>query len=245
MESAGLSLLFAARDRPSADDLDRLLQAPMPGAMPARISHRPQGEAGWLELLASGLTFDLSGLAPAAANRPPSARHFFGLPEQVDSFAFEAITLRPGPHVAAGMAMIPLVRVMIGLALRLTQLPAVKAVCWHPADCWMDAGYFSRIAGAWLAGGAFPALGLAAVERRSDGGVESDGLAFFTGQELCLEPLRNEPAAETVKLAVRVIDYLIRQGRVDARRELTGPDGETLVAEPSPDGRSVRVWRPA
>lgn len=211
--------------------------------MPARVSHRPNGDGGWLELLASGLTFDLSGLAPGEAARHPSARHFFGLHEQADSFNLEAITLKPGPHVAAGAGMIPLVRVMMGLALLLARTTAVKAVCWHPAGCWLDPGYFSRVIDAWLAGGAFPALGLTAIVRAPDGGVESDGLDFFTGQELRVEPRRGEASADTVKLAVRMIDYLVSSGKLNESRKLVGPDDEALLAEPSRDGRRIKLSR--
>ncbi len=246
-------MLFAVGDRPSADEVDRLLSLPRSaesavigspaGGVSARISHRPEGNAGWLEILAGGLTFDLTGLSPGLPGQPPAARHFFGLPEKSDAFAFEAVTLAPGPHVTAGAGMLPLVRIMIGLSFLLVRAPGVKAVCWHPAGSWMDPGYFLRVVSAWLSGGAFPALGLTAIDRSRDGGVESDGLGFFIGQELCVGPRKGEITAETVKLAVRMIDYLVRQGRLTDRQELKGPDGETLVAELLPDGRRLRLLR--
>lgn len=241
--SSGLSLLFAAGGRPSAKAVEALLREPAAQAAAASIGHCPDDGAGWLEVLAGGLTFDLSGLAPGAPEATPPARHFFGLPEKADSFQFEAVRLAPGEHVAAGAGMIPLVRVMMSLALAFAGLPGLRAVSWHPAGSWMDAGYFARVTRAWLAGGAFPALGLAAMVRGEGGEVESRGLRFFTGQELRVEGRKGEAAADAVKLAVRAADMLVRAGRLDRVQELTGPEGERLLAEPSPDGRMTHLRR--
>lgn len=141
--------------------------------------------------------------------------------------------------------MVPVVRTMAILASQLARGLGAKAVCWQPAASWMDVQYFARIVEGWGPGGAFPALGLTGIERTADGGVESDGLGWFIGQELRVEPRSGEAAADTVKLAVRVIDHLIREGPVTARTALTGPQGEALLAEPSSDGRLVRLWRDA
>ncbi len=243
---SGLCLLFAAGTRPSVEDVERLFaDAGQRLATAARISSRRGMAEGWLELLASGLTFDLTGMIPGAAMPRPRARHFFGLSPQAAEGEFEAISLLPGPHLAGGEAMLPVIRIMAGVASALADGLQCRAVCWRPAGCWMDTGYFARIAEGWSAGGAFPALGLTGIERTQDGGVESDGLAFFIGQELRVEARRGEGAADTVKLAVRVIDHLVRHGPLAAREDLAGPDGEALLAEPSADGRFVRLWREA
>ncbi len=239
---AGMALLFPAGGRASADAVAQLLAKP-DAAAPARISsHRGQTE-GWLELLSSGLTFDLAGLADAPAEPLAEPRHFFGLPRDAGSFAFECAVLRPGPHLSGAGAMVPVVRGMAALASRLARGLGALAVCWQPAGSWMDVQYFARIVDGWITGGAFPALGLTGIERKADGAVESDGLAWFVGQELRVEPRCGETAADTVKLAVRMIDHLVREGPVTARATLLGPDGETLLAEPRADGRFVRLSR--
>lgn len=109
----------------------------------------------------------------------------------------------------------------------------------------MEPGYFARIALNWLSGGAFPALGLTAVSQTDEGSVVSHGLAYFTGQELVVEPLKNESPADTVKLAVRLIDYFVRYGPIDKPQPLEGPTGERLLAEPVEGGRQVWIWRDA
>lgn len=241
--AAGLTLLFAEGHRPSAQEIAALAANSAVGPGGFAVSHRPDGEATWLELLASGLTFDLAGLAPGAPVPLPARRHVFGLdgPELPDSI--EAIRLTPGPHVAGGGTLIPVVRVMTGIAARLSRLPGVRAVCWNPAGICIETALFGRIIESWLAGGVFPALGLTALTHGPDGGVHSDGLAFFTGQELWLEAGPEETPAETAKLAVRLIHHLVEEGGFHSVGELIAPDGSTLDAEPSRDGRVLRVWR--
>ncbi len=127
--TAGMSLLFTAGSRPSVKEVERALAAQKAKSGAAVISHDPGDDAGWLELLASGLTFDLAGLAPAAGAPMIAPRHFFGSGERIDSAGLEAVTLAPGPHVAGGGAMIPLVRVLVGLVASLSLGLRARAVC--------------------------------------------------------------------------------------------------------------------
>ncbi len=242
-EAASLVLLFAQGKRPCLRDIDRLLAADGQRLVSAQISHRADDGEGWVELLASGLTFDLASLAPCAPATTPGVEHSFGLPGGFDPIAHEGISLAAGPHIGAGRAMIPVVRAMVSLAAQLAKALGASAVCWKPAQSWMESGYFIKIADGWLAGGAFPALGLTGLVPTVDGGVESEGLAWFTGQELRVEAVPGEPPAYAAKLAARMMDRLVRHGPVEKREALTGPDGEALLAEPSHDHRHVMLWR--
>lgn len=231
MASSGLDLLFAPGDRPVVEDLNDMLGGSMSGASPARISARLDAD-GWVELLSSGLTFEMSGLAPAKPCVTEAAEHFFGLPQDMSAFDLEGVALRPGAHIAAGGALLPVVRTMVAIAANMALHLPVKVVCWRPARSWMDARYFARVTLTWLSGGAFPALGLTALRRREDGRFASTGLGFFIGQELLIEPLRGEPAAETVKLGGRVIDHILRHGAIEEAQTLPGPAGEHILLEP-------------
>jgi len=242
---AGLSLIFAVGQRPSVDDIERLLATSETSLLGARISHRADDAEGWVELLANGLTFDLAGLAPAASAAIPKATHRFGVDAQLAASPLEAISLVPGQHITCGNAMMPVVKTMAGLVANLALHLTAKAVCWHPAGTWMDPGYFARIVLNWQSGGAFPALGLTAVDQMDDGNVVSSGLSYFVGQEVQVEAAKDEPPAETVKLAMRVIDYMVVHGPLRSPRELEGPSGETLMAEPSQYGQVVWIWRSA
>ena len=238
----GLSLLFPAGHRPSAEDVCRLADSSAGAALPFSVSHRPAGEADWLELLGLGLTYDLIGLAPGAAEMFPTIRHHYGLP---DSFggAIEAVALYPGEHLGEGANLLPVVRVMTALAAELLALPQAQAVVWHPAGTALAPAQFREAIGAWLAGGAFPALGLTALVREADGALRSDGLAFFTGQELRVEPTCGKTPSEAGKIAVRLVHRLVDSEPVRSRQKITGPNGERLIAEPREGGRVVRVWR--
>lgn len=242
---AGLSLLFAVGQRPSVDDIERLFATSDTSLLGARISHRADDAEGWVELVANGLTFDLAGLAPADSSAIPEARHRFGVDAELAGSPLEAISLVPGQHIAGGNAMMPVVKTMAGLVANLALHLTAKAVCWHPAGTWMDPGYFARIVLNWQSGGAFPALGLTAVDQTEDGSVMSSGLAYFIGQEVQIEIAPDEAAAETVKLAMRVIDYMVLHGPLRSPRKLDGPSGETLMAEPSQYGQVVWIWRGA
>ena len=242
-KDAGLSLLFAQGDRPGIDDVRQLLEKGRSGDAGFSISHQPPVQEGWLELLSSGLTFDFCGLVPSAAPPRPSIAQYIGIPETPDVLAMEPVTLKPGPHLAGGEAMIPVIRVMVALAGQLAEALGARAIYWHPSGCCMDARYFSRVAEDWLFGGAFPALGLTSIRERAGGGVESQGLAFFIGQEVSVDALPREPTSEAVKLAVRAIDHLVRNGPLRSVERYAMADDEWLVAEPSGDGRKVKLRR--
>ena len=242
---SGVSLLFGGGTRPAVDDVECLLGKVGEIGKVARISHRPSEDEGWIELLASGLTFDLQGLKPSAGVEVAAASHLYGLPEDIGKFDFEAISIVPGAHIAAGGALLPVVRVLMRLAAVLTTELPVRAVCWNPAQAWMEPKYFSRIMAHWLSGGPFPSLGLTALRRRDDGAVESSGLAYFTGQELCVAEHEEAAGSETMKLAARVIDKLVMHGPLERSETFAGLEGERLIAEPSPDGRYVVVTKAA
>ncbi len=235
--------MFAKGKRPSANDIERLLASSDVAGAAAHVSYRPPDDAdGLLELLVSGLTFDLCGLAPATQMPLLPPAHQFGLGPTVDMAEFEAVTLLPGQHLSGGFAMIPVVQAMLGLAGHIALPLAVEAVCWHPARTWMEPQYFARVALGWLSGGAFPALGLTALEHSGDG-VRSQGLSFFAGQELLMTRREGESPAETAKLAVRFIDYIVSSGPFRKEIEFEGPDGERLRVEPGDFGKLVTVRR--
>lgn len=246
LRAAGLSLLFRPGARPTAQDIARLVDEARKTGLSARISHLAADGEGWLELLASGLTFDLRGLAPAAPAPVMTDQQSFGFgPDRDDCEACEAVEMVPSGHIVAGAALQPVLRTMMGLAANLVlQLPGVEGIAWHPAGTVMEPRYFSRLVLAWLGGGAFPALGLTSLHRAADGSVASRGLAHFIGQEVQLEGRAGEDVTETMKLAVRVVDHLVRHGRI-AKPERIGSAEDGLLAEPSQVGGLVLVWREA
>ena len=242
---AAVSLLFSRGKRPDARDIDRLAE----GNGGFSISFAPEQSSsddpeagGWLELLASGLTFDLSGLAPGAAAESPPYRRSLAIDE--DSLhTFEALTLAPGPHLSGGARMLPIIRALAVLGASLARLEGVRAIAWHTSRCWSEPALYRDGVLRWVEGGVFPALTLTSLVMSPDGGMQSEGLALFTGQEIRLEPEIVDDSAEAAKLAVRLLDHLIERGKVDARDTIVGPNGSPLRLDPSPNGRFVRVCR--
>lgn len=197
----------------------------------------------WLELLASGLTFDLSGLTPGVSEPIPDRAHLYGLAHSAVDCPLEAITLTPGPHLAGGEAMLPVVRCLAWLAARLAALPGTRAVAWHSARCWSAPQHFRDVVLRWMEGGAFPGFGLAALIPMADGGLQSEGLTQFIGQELRIEPELVADRAAAAKIALRLMHLLVENGPVKSPERITLSPQENLRLEPSANQRFVRVWR--
>ena len=246
-----VSLLFVAGLRPAANAIRDF--AAQEGDFSVSFDPSGEGSAGadpvdaegrrWLELLANGLTFDLAGLAPGAASEAPPRVHAYALGASADAVGLEAVTVRPGPHLTGGHAMLPVVRSLAWLAAKLAAVDGVESVAWHPARSWCGPGYFRDGVLRWIEGGVFPGLGLTALAATADGGMQSEGLALFAGQELWIEPELMADKTEGAKIGVRLIDYMVETGRIDAMRRIVGPAGQPLRLEPSGNARFVRVWR--
>ncbi|MCJ2181697.1 hypothetical protein MTR62_03115 [Novosphingobium sp. 1949] len=245
-DDQAFSFVFASGARPDQAGLAALFDGTGLEGLPASLSHVPGEAEGWVEILASGLTFDVRGLSPASGTACIVPRHDYGFAPGTVAQALGgrggAISLGPAGHIAAGAALAPVIRTMAGLAANLAARLPVCAVLWPPARSAMEPGYFVRIVLNWLAGGAFPALGLTALEAAPDGSVASLGLAFFTGVEMQLEAGPDRDAAADFKLAIRVVDYLVTNG-VPAGDAQIQVDNHALVLERSRQGKRVWVWR--
>ncbi len=232
-----LSFIFLAGSRPGAADVEALASR-HGGADGFSVSHLPGGVNGWAELLASGLAFDLHGLAGGFPVMPPPPINLLGLGERPQG---EAVGLVAGPHLLHGANLPPVMRAMMRIGLALAELPGLAAVCWDPAQSWMTPDYFIRVVRDWLAGGAFPSLGLASLDYSSQGIVTSRGLEFLVGQDFELDLRGGGDAAQAMRIAVRLAHVLADEGAVSSPCELTGPDGEHLLAVPAMRGRLLRV----
>lgn len=239
-----VSLLFTAGERPDASEVAVLSRA----GSGFSISHDPGGQGlvsapRWLELLANGLTFDIEGLAGGPASALPPLGHRFGLPADFDGERLRAVTVRPGKHLAAGGRMAPVLRTLAWIAAQLTELRGVHAVAWQPARSWSHPRQFRDAVLNWVQGGAFPAFSLAALAPAPDGGLQSEGMALFTGQELRLEPELTSDRAEAGRQAVRLLHWLYEHGKVTGTEHATLSSGVNVRLEPSGNGRFVRAWK--
>jgi hypothetical protein len=245
------SLLFAAGRRPTSDSIRQLAESEGgfsvtfdPSAKaPSQDVSANAAEPLWVEVLVTGMTFDVGGLAPGPSAEPPPCVHGYALAANADPIGLQALTLRPGDHIARGGHMPPVVRALASLAATLSLLDGVEAIAWHPARSWCGGKYFRDAVRRWLDGGVFPGLGLTSLALTPDGGMQSEGLSLFTGQELRLEPELMSNAAAGAKIGVRLIDLLVGVGKIDRPQRIEGADNQPLRLEPSANGRFVRVWR--
>ena len=199
-----------------------------------QVSHEPVpsdaaiASSDWLEIVVDGLTFDLLGLAPGRSLLTPPPRHHFGL-SSASLAGCEAIGLAPGPHLTGAANAMPVVRTLLRLASALAwQWPAAAGALWLPAESAMRRELFLNAIDAWLAGGAFPALGLTGVTERHGEILASNGLEFFTGQELVLDETLSADRVAATRLLVRLIDRLVEQPALVG--EITIPlDGDGSV----------------
>lgn len=250
----GVLLLFEGGGRPDAQSICKLVDKlghisisldPLQNTNIAQAgSGDGQQAVTWLELLSSGMTFDLVGLAPGAQMGVPLISHRMNVPDGFLESTCEAVCVIPGPHLSGGTNSLPVVRVMLGLAARLAAaLQPVRAICWPPAGMMMGADFFCANAKSWVNGGPFPAQALTAFKQMSDGGLQSEGLAHFTGQELRIEPGSVGHYPTAALLAARLVQQLAPHGPLMQIEEVIAPDGSQMRLEPSGNGKFVRVWR--
>ena len=237
---AQISLLFGKGRRPDIGALRALADAH--GDFSVCHEHFVEGLAAGAELLVNGLTFDLSDLAPTDGAGVPECAHRFDVPCNVPEQEVEAISLVPGPHLSGGAAMMPIVRSMLELAVSLSRLDGLLALVWQPAQSWIGPRYFASMTWNWLEGGVFPARGLVGLGAVPDGALQSEGAAFFTGQEIRVEPELMADEMAAANIALRLIDHLVENGPCLEPSAMTGPEGRALHVVPSSNGRMARVW---
>lgn len=225
---SAVSLLFAAGMRPDASAIRALARNDGNFSVSLEPAEVSSEEAAWVELLANGLTFDVTGLNPGPAAAQPEREHLFGLSEAADLAAWEAITITPGAHLAGGKTMFAVLRTLAWLGALLADLPHLQAIVWHPARAWNAPNYYRSGVQRWIEGGVFPGLGLTAISPTGGGGLVSEGLAVFIGQELVVSPELVSDRSEGTKFAMRLVNWLIENGRITESTSMIGPSGETL-----------------
>ncbi len=251
----GLYLLFSPGARPQRSrvlaaiethDFVSVSHDPASSAAdPEQSAEGREGYAGqWLELMISGLTFDLLGLAPAPSVKPPEVAHRMALDVDCNPDEKEAMALVPGPHLADAANSLPIVRAMLDIGCKLARaLEDVEAICWSPSRSAMSTGLLCRSVDAWLGGGPFPALGITAFSQGEDGCLVSEGLAFFVGQELRFHPSLAEDRLAATRLGLRLVDEIVGTGRVEGQREFVTEDGQRLLLAPDHGTGIVEVTR--
>lgn len=209
MRGLALTLLF----RCSRSALEGHVQSVLD---PQGCGHDPSQDNGWIVRLSGSEAGDTLHLG--IANEPISiaagslAEHRFDV--QVSLLdGCRALRISAGADTDTRSDPVELLRAQCRLALDLLN-DDVLAVLWSGADSLLGADYFRRMVGIWLDGGAFPALGLAALVKDERGVVRSVGLDVLVGQDVAVLPASGMSAADQARLAMRVMDFLVREGPV-------------------------------
>lgn len=191
--------------------------------------------ADWVELLRDGLTFDIAGFTAPRLLARDRVAHRVGIADPVTLRGKSALTLAPGPHLAGAANLLPVVRVVAGLLLELLDLPGLAAVVWLPAQLASGPNWFARAVRAWLAGGPFPALALAAIERH-EASLTSNGLHFLIGQEFSYVTSAGAVSERDSRIVLRLADWLVAHGRLDSPREVVLAGVGAVWLEPEAEG---------
>lgn len=225
------ALLFAQADRPVAGDLDGLSHASQAFAVTWH-----DDATGQAELFCDGLAFDCCGLAPGAALRMDSPIQQIALPGAFVAADHALVTIAAGSQLGGAGQLLPVVRMLVGLVAALGALPGLRAVAWLPARLAMSPEWFAEAIGIWLKGGPFPALALTSLVR-SERGLASCGLAYFVGQEFVFAGKDGVLCESDARGAVRLTDWLVAHGPIDAPRtvDLAG-FGKVRIEPDAPGG---------
>ncbi|MDA7787970.1 hypothetical protein N8940_01920 [Sphingomonadaceae bacterium] len=195
-----------------------------------------------LELLSNGLVYELTGFDSRKPGRAKIFDFYFNSPEDPAGRTMEWLVLNAGPHPSGAENAMPVMRTMLDITRRLvTEMSGVMAVGWEPLRSIMGRDYFCKIASDWANGGPFPVLGLTGLKETDDGALRSEGLAFFTGQELLMNAEIAEDRVSAAKLAVRLINELVGKAPVTEDTVIAGLTGEPLQLSLSSDGRLLRI----
>ncbi|MFN4112438.1 MAG: hypothetical protein ACK4GD_00690 [Sphingomonadaceae bacterium] len=244
---AGLWLHFRPGPATTHDELRRALQV----HAPELLSHdfglvsSISGPAGPLrasfELVLDGLTFEVFQVSPRPGFRFPD--YDFSEESNLPETGSMALVLVPGPHLSGAPRSLPVVRGQFLLGARLIDvLPQIAAAGWPPGEALLAGGRFSAQANAWARGGALPSTGLISIRSAMGGALQSAGLAYFTGQELRIEPDLARERDRAIRLALRLAESLLHRGPLREPEIFGDPAGGTIRLEPSRNGRFIRVW---
>ncbi len=225
-------------------DADTIIGASHGGQL--AVSHDPRSAGssnasqGWLEVIVDGMTFDFCGLRPGPCIDAVAADYHYDIDQDVPG-RMAALPILPGPHLTGAERSLPVIRGMVQVARTLCDAPGLLGVAWSPSSSLMSISYFRTVVDAWLVGGPFPALGLTSLKPAFDGGLQSEGLAYFIGRELRIEPDVTTDRVAATRIATRLINTLVESGSIESTMSVTGPDGERLSLAPSANGKFLRL----
>ncbi|NNC59066.1 MAG: hypothetical protein HKO05_03635 [Erythrobacter sp.] len=201
-------------------------------------------ETLWVELQRDGLTYDCSGLTPGPANAMPDITRWLGSQPEGSLIPGSHIGLGLGPHIRAGQALLPILRGLLKVAVDLAgSFEDCAGVCWLASRMAADPKSLESMIAGGNGTGPLPISWLMATHDTAEGHVVTEGLAYFSGQELRIRSGIAQDTSEAALLALRLANQVIHMGGLEGSERFTGPDGLVLTLEPSGDGGLIDVRR--
>ena len=152
--------------------------------------------------------------------------------------AGSALAISLGENVAGGQRIAPIALGLMTFSGRLAGALDALAVAWTPSRLLSGKEYFIDTVGTYASGGAFPVLPTIDL-LFSDVGVETSGLDWFSGQELCLTG-EVVPRSDLTRRAVRIIHDIATNGALLSSQHVPDIDDDKhIYLNLSPDGQRV------
>lgn len=237
-----IQLLFAPDHRPVIADLHVAAESLEVLSLSGSGDQDRDTSLQWAEVIWNGLSYRLLGFAPGNGAVPV-------LPLDSDTYSariarLEAVDIVAGSHLAGAENSIPIVKAMWNMAAGLVEtLPHCEIVVWQHSGAALKPQTFREMAADWEDKLVLPMNGLVQFVDEIDLGIKTRGLAFFTGQELRIEPELTSDRDWARRLGMRLADTLIVRRKLSEIEEFAGLDGSRLRLTPSQNGKFVRVWR--
>lgn len=198
-----------------------------------------QGESRF-EVLRDGLSFDLTYLGKPSLGMlrqfDAELRSRAGLTTEDCGM----VAIAPGAHLSGAERHHPVLRAQFAIADDFCARITGALVLWPPSRVTVEAMAFLEPVESWGDPPCAPSRLMFPLSETLDAAMQSEGLAYFTGQEIRLEgDLAREDRA--AKIGGWLSHLLAREGRLDNGARIAAPDGRYLALEPSTNGRFVRV----
>jgi hypothetical protein len=147
-----------------------------------------------------------------------------------------------GEHLENGRHLPSINRALLKVAKILGQAVSATHICWHPARQSIDFGHFEEAVDDYLAGGPTPILIQIAITKNTDSALQTQGLSYFSNQEITLAETPNLSESEALKRLVRISHDIAINGKIDNVLEVDGLDkGERITFKPSRDSSELAI----
>ncbi len=153
------------------------------------------------------------------------------------------ISLRLGAAVASGQHVPAVIKALMLLGESLGANLSAKAAFWRPASVVSGFSYYAETVRQYESGAAFPCFVCIGFDTSTDENIQTQGLAWLSGQELVFE--RDQlPVNEAMRYVVRLVHDIATNGAVESTIDVPGMNNsEKLILIPDAENSTLFVRR--